>query len=178
MTEERTFDPQGVRAKVAARFSKTLESDDLGKKLEIVLWNHTLRTCLRDKIPLTWNAVFGKTLRERYTQRALGLDLYNLRTNHTLRQSIQDGTVSLKKFVTMTPYEMNPTLWEPVFERVAYKALRKQITVDADKAPDGMFQCGKCKSKKTTFYQMQTRSADEPMTCFIQCIACGSRWRQ
>lgn len=175
---ERTFDPQKVRHRVRQRFSKTLDSEDLGTKLEIVLWNHTLRTCMRDKIPLTWNAVFGKTLRERYTQRAIGLDLYNLQRNETLRASIKDGTIPLKKFVTMTPYEMNPELWTPVYERVAYKALRRQLTVDAENAPDGAFTCGKCKSKKTSYYQLQCRSADEPMTCFIQCISCGSRWKQ
>ena len=27
-----------------------------------------------------------------------------------------------------------------------------------------MFKCSKCKHRKTTFYQKQTRSADEPMT--------------
>jgi hypothetical protein len=27
----------------------------------------------------------------------------------------------------------------------------------------GQFKCGKCKSVKTTYYQLQTRSADEPM---------------
>jgi len=26
------------------------------------------------------------------------------------------------------------------------------------------FQCGKCKQRKVSYYQMQTRSADEPMT--------------
>ena len=27
-----------------------------------------------------------------------------------------------------------------------------------------MFKCSKCKHSRTTFYQKQTRSADEPMT--------------
>ena len=43
--------------------------------------------------------------------------------------------------------------------------------------PDGMFQCSKCKSYKTTYYQLQTRSADEPMTNFHSCINCGKRWK-
>lgn len=41
----------------------------------------------------------------------------------------------------------------------------------------GLFQCGKCKSTKTTYYQMQTRSADEPMTTFVTCITCNNRWK-
>jgi transcription elongation factor S-II len=41
----------------------------------------------------------------------------------------------------------------------------------------GMFKCGKCKSMKTTYYQMQTRSADEPMTTFVTCTSCNNRWK-
>lgn len=42
---------------------------------------------------------------------------------------------------------------------------------------EGMFTCGKCKSKKTHYYQMQTRSADEPMTTFVTCLNCDHRWK-
>lgn len=42
---------------------------------------------------------------------------------------------------------------------------------------DGLFTCGKCKSKKTTYYQKQTRSADEPMTSFVTCYNCNNRWK-
>lgn len=31
--------------------------------------------------------------------------------------------------------------------------------------------------RKTTYYQMQTRSADEPMTTFVTCVNCGNRWK-
>ncbi len=39
------------------------------------------------------------------------------------------------------------------------------------------FKCKRCKSRKTTYYEMQTRSADEPMTIFITCLTCGNRWK-
>ena len=42
---------------------------------------------------------------------------------------------------------------------------------------EGVFKCGRCKSKKTTYYQMQTRSADEPMTTFVTCLECEKRWK-
>ena len=41
----------------------------------------------------------------------------------------------------------------------------------------GFFTC-KCGSRNTTFYEMQTRSADEPMTQFITCLDCKNKWRQ
>jgi DNA-directed RNA polymerase subunit M/transcription elongation factor TFIIS len=39
------------------------------------------------------------------------------------------------------------------------------------------FKCRKCKSTRCSYYQLQTRSADEPMTTFVTCINCGNRWK-
>jgi DNA-directed RNA polymerase subunit M/transcription elongation factor TFIIS len=160
----------GVRQKVAARFAETLGDEHLGKKLEIVLWNHTLRQCQAKQYPLEWSSALGTdSLRELYTQRAISLDVYNLKTNEPLRNKLQSGELGLKKFVDMKPWEMNPEMWTPIFERVAFKALRKQLSVDVANAPDGAFTCGNCKSLKTTYYQLQTRSADG--TC-ISAVLC------
>lgn len=50
---------------------------------------------------------------------------------------------------------------------------RSDFMIKHMKAKDGMYTCSKCKGKKTTFYEQQTRSADEPMTTFVQCLDCG-----
>jgi len=41
----------------------------------------------------------------------------------------------------------------------------------------GTFTCNKCKQNKTTYFQMQTRSSDEPMTTFVTCLNCHNRWK-
>lgn len=40
-------------------------------------------------------------------------------------------------------------------------------------------RCPKCFHSRAYFMQIQTRSADEPMTTFYKCcnIVCGHRWR-
>lgn len=38
--------------------------------------------------------------------------------------------------------------------------------------------CPKCSHRKAFFHQMQTRSADEPMTTFYRCASCGHQWRE
>ena len=37
------------------------------------------------------------------------------------------------------------------------------------------FKCGRCKKSNCTYNQLQTRSADEPMTTFVLCMECGNR---
>lgn len=39
------------------------------------------------------------------------------------------------------------------------------------------FRCGKCGQRRCSYYQMQTRSADEPMTTFVTCLNCNNRWK-
>lgn len=41
-----------------------------------------------------------------------------------------------------------------------------------------LFECRKCGSKNVSYYQLQTRSADEPMTNFCTCQSCGARWKE
>lgn len=41
----------------------------------------------------------------------------------------------------------------------------------------GMFICSRCKSDKTTYFQLQTRSADEPMTTYVTCLNCNKKWK-
>eukprot|EP00357_Protocruzia_adherens_P034214 CAMPEP_0115018582 /NCGR_PEP_ID=MMETSP0216-20121206/28910_1 /TAXON_ID=223996 /ORGANISM="Protocruzia adherens, Strain Boccale" /LENGTH=315 /DNA_ID=CAMNT_0002389841 /DNA_START=934 /DNA_END=1881 /DNA_ORIENTATION=+ len=68
------------------------------------------------------------------------------------------------------------------------KQLEKKLKAEADAARSdwnakfntsttNQFQCGKCKKNKTSYYQMQTRSADEPMTTFVTCLECGNSWK-
>jgi len=62
-------------------------------------------------------------------------------------------------------------------EELIHKELRKEYIAKEVKNQDGFFKCGRCKSVKTTYYQMQTRSADEPMTVFVSCLNCGRNWK-
>ncbi|CAB1414138.1 unnamed protein product [Pleuronectes platessa] len=62
------------------------------------------------------------------------------------------------------------------------KNLTKEAVRDHQMATTGgcqtdLFTCGKCKGKCCTYTQVQTRSADEPMTTFVFCNDCGNRWK-
>eukprot|EP00775_Hariotina_reticulata_P009619 gene9619-9780_t len=38
--------------------------------------------------------------------------------------------------------------------------------------------CPACTYDKAYFMEVQTRSADEPMTIFFKCVDCGHRWKE
>jgi len=60
-----------------------------------------------------------------------------------------------------------------------YKAKNrdKELAMAGITEAAGILICSKCKSRKTDFYERQTRSADEPTTKFANCFDCGHRWK-
>ena len=51
------------------------------------------------------------------------------------------------------------------------------IAVDKDVVKKDVVRCRRCKSTDVAWKQVQTRSADEPMSIFYECKSCGSKWR-
>ena len=79
------------------------------------------------------------------------------------------------KLAFMTHQEFNPEKWKPLLEKkqkIEEFMLTNKLTANTD-----MFTCFKCKSKNCSYYQMQIRSADEPMTTFVTCIDCENHWK-
>ncbi len=53
----------------------------------------------------------------------------------------------------------------------------KALEAAGIKVGPGFHRCGNCGSENTSFFQKQTRSADEPMTSFIRCKDCKHHWK-
>ena len=76
----------------------------------------------------------------------------------------------------MSHQELNPERWT---ELIRLKSIRDKNKYEQNlEAITDSFTCRKCRSKKCTYYELQTRSADEPMTIFITCLDCGSKRKQ
>ncbi|KAI8683043.1 hypothetical protein LRP88_04990 [Fusarium phalaenopsidis] len=80
------------------------------------------------------------------------------------------------------PFEHHIT--EPVFSRRMYERVEKEDVFGGpgawDNAQKGRVQCPNegCNGDEAAFFQVQIRSADEPMTSFYKCMTCGHRWRE
>ena len=108
--------------------------------------------------------------------RSFTMNLRN-KKNPELRERVLSKQITAAQFIKMTPNEMAPESLKKEIEK-----LHKQNLFDAQGATEkravtDRFTCGKCKHKKVSYYQMQTRSADEPLTTFCTCENCGNRWK-
>ena len=166
-------DGSACRSRARAMLTCALSSPELAMKIESMIWNAVLMSCMACE--RYWS---NALLRSKYVQKIMSIK-FNVTNpaNPTLRERVLDGSITPKKLATMTPYEMFPSKWQPLFEASAYRQMRRQLTTDIDTIPDGQIQCSKCRSRKTQFYEVQTRSADEPATIFVSCLKCGKRWK-
>jgi len=116
--------------------------------------------------------------RWRYKQRVMSI-LFNLHKNPALVEAVtQTKTVNPADIGGMKPEHLWPEgpYAKAVMKHSERDLMLRMLAMKEDDAYEGILTCPKCKGKKTTYYQMQTRSADEPATNFCSC-ACGHRWR-
>jgi DNA-directed RNA polymerase subunit M/transcription elongation factor TFIIS len=95
--------------------------------------------------------------------------------NTHLLPLLKNGSLKPSHFTTMTIQEYAPSLYAPLRDKLL---LREQHQLEGHKSfATDMFKCFRCMKRETVFYELQTRSADEPMTKFITCVNCGNHWR-
>eukprot|EP01104_Vermistella_antarctica_P000760 TRINITY_DN1087_c0_g1_i1.p1 TRINITY_DN1087_c0_g1~~TRINITY_DN1087_c0_g1_i1.p1 ORF type:complete len:318 (+),score=71.82 TRINITY_DN1087_c0_g1_i1:199-1152(+) len=114
-----------------------------------------------------------------YKQKARSL-LSNLRDvkNPDLRFNLRLGALDPDRLVVMKPQELaSDDLKKKRDETLAYFKEAVQRGGTKDMAATDIFLCGKCGQRKTSYTQLQTRSADEPMTTYVFCLVCGKRWK-
>lgn len=110
---------------------------------------------------------------------ALRSRVFNLRDkkNVALRENVLTGVVSPAKFAVMTPEEMASPEIKQMRDKFSKESIMEHQMSVTTGTPSDMFKCGKCGKKNCTYTQLQTRSADEPMTTFVFCMECGNRWK-
>jgi transcription elongation factor S-II len=168
-----------MREYACEKFSTLLnvpKSDKLCQNLEKCIFNWAVRLTKSQGEQPSWENIFFK---DRYKTKFLSIH-FNLKDpNSNLAERLKTDDVKVTDVVNMGPADLNPRgQYATSREKRRVEDLhRYALNAEEDDNYEGMFKCGKCKSMKTTFYQMQTRSADEPMTTFVTCKKCDNHWR-
>uniref|UniRef100_A0A6C0D591 TFIIS-type domain-containing protein n=1 Tax=viral metagenome TaxID=1070528 RepID=A0A6C0D591_9ZZZZ len=157
-----------VREKIQQQF--TIEDKDVATNLEKGVFNFAIKEANLRKIIKKWeNGRFVQL----YTDR-LRTIFINLK-NSELLNSLNNGEITPQQLAFMTHQEMNPDHWRTLIEQKTVRDANKfsnNIQASTD-----MFTCKKCRGKRCTYYELQTRSADEPATIFVTCLDCGKNWK-
>jgi transcription elongation factor S-II len=108
--------------------------------------------------------------------RSLYQNLKN-KSNPQLRTRVLSGEISPSRFVRMTHEEMKSKQQREVEEAIHKENMNNAMVAQEEYSVSKTIQCGKCKQFNVKYTQAQTRSADEPMTTFCECMNCGTRWK-
>jgi len=156
-----------IRSKLAAIVGN---SEILATNIEKGVFNYSVREATSRKIVKKWeNTAFVQI----YLDRLRSLYV-NLKNPDFLAQ-ITSGDFTPNAIAFMTHQEFNPKHWADNIQR---KMKRDASKYNAKiEASTDMFTCRRCKSTRCTYYELQTRSADESATVFITCLDCGKHWK-
>ena len=169
---EKINSPDSFRDNIRSKLNKILNCSDntITINLEKGVFNYAIKEANNRKIVKKWeNRAFSQI----YTDK-LRTVYMNLK-NPDLLQQIKNADISAQSIAFMTHQELNPERWKTLIDQKIKRDASK-FTTNIQASTD-MFTCKKCKSKKCTYYELQTRSADEPATIFVTCLDCGKHWK-
>jgi hypothetical protein len=155
-------------------YMSPLEATDL----EIGVFNCTIDYALSNKIQLSWKC---QLFIDTYINIARSI-YSNLKTNSYIgNKDLLKRMTEYKEFNPhMLPYmqchNIFPERWKSIIDKDNLRikeAYEFNIVAMSD-----MITCMRCKSKKVSYYELQTRSGDEASTLFMECLICGKKWKQ
>jgi DNA-directed RNA polymerase subunit M/transcription elongation factor TFIIS len=131
-------------------------------EVEVAILNKCITDAQRWFIDIDWTAA---AFRELVRNRAISL--------YGSRALLE--TLTPEEFVQTTEVDRHPERW---METLRQASERDKALYSRKTTASMQMYCSACKKKSNCdYYQMQTRSADEPMTTFVTCLECDKRWK-
>ena len=106
-----------------------------------------------------------------YKQIYLSTTVLLKNNTNSIKTKILNYEILASELLLMKNEEIDPDNWK----MAGHSAI---IIMEPKIVEHELLKCSKCKSHKISYFQLQTRSADEPMTTFCTCANCSRRWRQ
>lgn len=164
-----------MRIYAVNKISEHIEKN-FASNIEKSIFNWSIQNSKKNNKTPAWESYFFK---ESYKRKLLSI-IYNISNSETfLVERIKKGEVKTKDIAFCSPELLFPSgLWATTLEENKLKEEKRVMAAEKSlKNYRGAFKCGRCKSEKTQYYQLQTRSADEPMTTYANCLNCGKKWK-
>ena len=158
------------RKNISLKLKDIIKNEKIAMELEYGIYDYATKEANTWKIIIRWD---NPNFVQLYSDRLRSI--YNNLKNKKLLNSLQKGKINGSTLAFMTHQEMNPDHWKELIDKKRKRDENKYN--NTQQASTDMFTCKKCKSKRCTYYELQTRSADEPATIFVTCLDCGKNWK-
>ena len=157
--------------------NKAIDDIKVSRKVEKGIYNYVIKVSKEKNIRRSWeNTLFTNLYKSKILSVYSNLDANSYIQNNQLLKNIKDGSIEPEKVGSLSVYDV---FHDNLKELLNIKSKRDKIKYELKpEAMTNLFKCRKCGSRETSYYEVQTRSADEPMTQFITCLSCSNRWRQ
>ncbi|ULY68581.1 putative transcription elongation factor TFIIS [Chlorella virus XW01] len=142
-------------------FQKTI-SKTQAKDLEESILEFSIKYAEENETPFLFEQIYDSKIDEIINQ---------LKNSDSFVQNIKDNKFNIKEIPYLKPEDLYPEKFEKIVKKKAVEKAKKDA-----KATTNVFKCPKCKKRKATVVEKQTRAADEPATVFITCEECGYTW--
>jgi len=165
-----------IRNECVLILNKELDNK-ISRAIEKDIFNSVIDYSIKNNINKSWNSTTFKTIylsriRSFYTN--IKSDSYV--ENKNFKERILNAEIDYKNISQLSNHEIHPEKWADfIKKKIETEKLKYELKPEA---MTDMFKCNKCGSRSCTYYEMQTRSADEPMTQFITCLDCNNNWKQ
>jgi len=160
-----------IKNQINLIFGLSEENERHSLNIEKGIFNYSLDEADKKNVVKKWDNPFFVRI---YLDKLYSVYM-NLKNTPDLQCQVINHNIRAHTVAFMTHQEMRPEKWSQL---IAAKVIRDKNKYETNiEASTDSFTCRKCRSNKCTYYQMQTRSADEPMTTFVSCIDCGNRWK-
>ena len=166
-----------IRFSVVKIFEKEIGDKILSLKIEKGIYNYVIKKSKEKNIKRFWsNKIFEEFYLTKIRSIYSNIKKDSYIGNKDFIDRIKKGKIDPEKICYLNVYDIFPENWKELLDlRIKRDKLKYDIKPEA---MTDVFKCRKCGSRSCSYYEIQTRSADEPMTQFINCLDCGNRWRQ
>jgi transcription elongation factor S-II len=157
------------------KFNTLVNDVKLSESIENSIYNFTLD---QSKIKGIEPNIEDKYFKRIYVNKIItlfnNLDKKSYIKNVSFLDRLLNNEVDVSTIAYLSPQEINKEHWKKYLDRQS--ANDEFLYSRTAGIRTNEFKCGRCKEKTCTYYQLQVRCSDEPMTTFVNCLNCGNKW--
>ncbi len=168
-----------IRNKSVLKLDTVIQDESISRYIERDIYNSIIQVSVEKNIKRSWDNIIFKNL---YLNKLISfysnLNPESYVQNKNLLARVKENKIDYKHIAKLHTSELFPEGWKELLNKKA--KIDKLKYEKKTEAMTTLFKCRRCGGKECSYYEVQTRSADEPMTQFVTCLnpECNARWKQ